>query len=269
MLNLQRNLLVVGAFVALPFVAVAQEAPAETTLSETVAEAAPAPASSGRYPINNAKRPLNLGAKILRADLDFLIAKPPIGDAGIGLALGAAFGITDDLEVGATVLPLSLSPSTNYGDIPIYGQYRFLSGGALELGAQLGLRIPTSTDFGLRPGLRALYASGNLSISADVFLNLTFSDPLGKALEIPVSIQYNFAENFYAALNLGIFLPEFDALVIPLGLQAYYTIAQGSQPMLDVGASFTFPTYIQTIGGDALVLDNFVIGLSGKFYLYL
>lgn len=240
------------------------------TLSETsnggetpAVDAAPA---TGRYPLKFAARPLTLSKMTLRAEADFLF--PKFGDFGVALAVGAAFGITDDLEVGATLIPLTLSPSAGFGDIPLYGRFRFLKGN-FELGAQLGINIPTSTDFGLTPGLVGVYHANNFRLDVGLLFPLRFSDPLGKALNVPITASLNFNDNLWAQVRTGINLPNLDALVIPLGVGVFYAIGKGDVPMLDVGATFDFPTYIQTIGGDALVFDIFTIGLAARFHLFL
>ncbi len=226
-----------------------------------------APASGGRYAIKYAARPLTLSKMTLRAEADFLF--PRLVDFGVGLRVGAAFGITDDLEVGATILPLALSPNAGYGDIPVYGRFRFLKGN-FEVGAQLALNIPTSTDFGLTPGLVAVLHSNNFRLDVGLNFDVRFSDPDAiTSLLIPITASLNFSDNFWAQIRTGINVPNFDGLVVPLGIGGFYTIAKGDVPMLDVGATFDFPSYIQTIGGDALVLDYFVIGLAARFHLFL
>lgn len=260
--------LVAAALLAAP--AFAQDGTVE--LSETsnggetpAIDAAPVTGGS-RYAVKYAARPLTLSAKTLRVEGDILF--PKFVDFGVALRVGAAFGITDELEVGATVLPLTLSPNAGYGDIPLYARFAFLKGN-FELGAQLGLIIPTSTDFGLTPGLVGALHSGNGRLDFGVLLPLRFSDPLGKGLNIPLVGTWNFSDTFFAQLRTGIELPEFDALNVPLGIGAFYTIAKGDVPMLDVGATFDWPLYLNTAAADTLTFDVFVIGLSARFHMFL
>lgn len=228
-------------------------------------DAAPA-ASGGRYPVKYAARPLTLSAMTLRAEGDILF--PKFVDFGVGLGVGAAFGVTNELEVGVTILPLTLSPDAGFGDIPLYGRFTFLKGN-FELGAQLGLTIPTSTDFGLEPGVVGALHAGNGRLDFGVLLDLSFSDPLGKQLNIPVVGSWNFSDNFYGQIRTGIQLPDFDALNVPLGVGAFYTIAKGDVPMLDVGATFDWPFYLNSAAADALTFDIFTIGLSARFHMFL
>lgn len=242
-------------------------------------DAAPA-ASGGRYPVKYAARPLTLSAMTLRAEGDILFPKRlglfgAGGDFGVGLEIGAAFGITNELEVGATILPLSLAPDAEFGDIPVYGRFAFLKGN-LELGAQLGLTIPTSSDFGLAPGLVGALHFGNGRLDVGALLILQFGDVLGKGVDIPIVGSWNFSDTFFAQVRTGFQIGEFatpyaftDGLNVPLGVGAFYTIAKGDVPMLDVGATFDWPLYVNSSLPDTLNFDVFVIALSARFHMFL
>lgn len=235
-------------------------------------DAAPA-ASGGRYPVKYAARPLTLSAMTLRAEGDILFPKTISlfgggSEFGVALGVGAAFGVTNELEVGVTILPLTLAPDAAFGDIPLYGRFAFLKGN-FELGAQLGLTIPTSTKFGLEPGLVGTLHAGNGRLDFGVLLGLRFSDPLYKQLNIPLVGSWNFSDNFFGQIRTGIQLPDFDALNVPLGLGAFYTIAKGDVPMLDVGATFDWPFYLNSEAADTLTFDVFTIGLSARFHMFL
>lgn len=256
-----------AALVAMP--AVAQDGTVEMSETSNGGETPPpSPAAAGGYALKFAARPLTLSKMTLRGEFDFTLAKLPVIDPAVGIALGAAFGITDDLEVGATVVPLTLAPSAGYGDIPLYGRFRFLRGN-FQLAGHLGLNIPTSTDFGLTPGVVGLFETNNLRLDFGVLVPLRFGDQLGKALNIPITVSYNFTDNLWAHIRTGVNLPNFDTLVIPLGFGGFYAVGKGNQPMLDLGVTFDWPLYLQTGGGDALVFDAFTIGVAARFHLFL
>ena len=72
-----------------------------------------------------------------------------------------------------------------------------------------------------------------------------------------------------ASDDLMLNLPEFDGLVIPLGVGVFYAIGKGDVPMLDLGATFDWPLYLATEAVDTLNLDIFTIGLAARFHLFL
>ena len=82
-----------------------------STGGETGAAAPEGGGGGGRYPVAYAKRGMTLSKMTLVPDLHFNINQQklgPLSQTGFGLELGAAFGIMDDLEVRAVVLPLTL-----------------------------------------------------------------------------------------------------------------------------------------------------------------
>jgi len=275
--NLLKTLLVPGLALALSAPAFAQDG--TVTLNETgnggeaPAADAPAAAAGGKYPVKFAARPLTLPKMTLVPKLDITIRRLAFGglggDTSFGFAIGAAFGVIDDLEVRATLIPIRVTPGGGFGQMGIGATYRFMRGN-FEVGADLALGIPTEGDFGITPSLVGLLHSGNFRLDVGAGVALVFSDPeVGKELQIPIRANLNFQDAFYAFLATGIFLPNFDNLRVPLGLGAGYTIAKGPVPMLDLGFSFTFDNYLRTGFGDTLNFDSFTVLITGKFYLFL
>ena len=127
------------------------------------ASAASAQTDSDTYPARFTQRPITLPAMTLKADLAFhAVHQPDPIDSLFALNLGAAFGIIDDLEVGISgdrqgltnlpgngLVPLLVSPDFEFRDIYLYGRYRFVNTESFEMGVELGLNIPTNTDFGI------------------------------------------------------------------------------------------------------------------------
>src|SRR5215510_5041313 len=67
------------------------------------------------------------------------------------LSPGAAYGVIDDLELGA-VWPLLLSPDLDLLDLSLYGKYQ-LQRGQIEVAAYGELRIPVQNDLELAGGV--------------------------------------------------------------------------------------------------------------------
>jgi hypothetical protein len=119
-----------------------------------VSSAAEAASSGGRH----STRPLTLGQQTLRLDL----APPDLAllDYGeinegrgvaftragnnqtyFGLGAGLSYGVIDDVELGALLLPLLVHPEVRYGDAEAFGRFRLVSGG-FELALQAGAQPP-------------------------------------------------------------------------------------------------------------------------------
>jgi hypothetical protein len=257
-----------------------------TTLSGLmIAAALPALAQDGqtggaaRYPTRYADRPLNLPATTLRANLDLSIENTSLGalgggsQLGVGLLGGAAFGVTDQIEVGATFLPLALSPNAKYGDIPLYGQF----GITKDLALRLTLNLPAATEFGLTVGGTYAIRADALRVDVGAAFAIRAFDPFVYGLQIPVIASYNVMPNLYLSLETGLNTTKFDLIGIPLVVGGYYTIEKGGQPMLDLGASFGWRG-LQGAGGflnfgdaagDTVDASNFTLLVGGKFYLFL
>lgn len=229
----------------------------------------------GRYPIAYAKRGMTLSKMTLVPDLHFNINQQKTGltsQTGFGLELGAAFGIMDDLEVRAVVLPLTLSPAAGYGNLTLEGTYRFLKDP--ELGIRFTAFLPTATGakFAFRAGVPLdLHLNPQLRIESGVFFAPIFLDTLAWGLEIPIAISYNINDPFYLQLELLPGIKSVGTTYFAMGytIKAGYTIAKGAEPMLDIDAFFKVNDFIQTAGGDAVGFNNFVIGFGAKFYLFL
>lgn len=113
------------------------------------ARAEEGPKAGEKMPLPFAQRPLTLPRMTLAPEVSFDVAHVAFGGLGsaigVGMEIGARFGILDDLEVGAVVLPLEFSPDFAYGNPRLEATFRFLKG-TVEMGARL------RTIFGLHSG---------------------------------------------------------------------------------------------------------------------
>jgi len=235
-------------------------------------------APAQQLPLSFARRPLTLTRNTLRVDAEFVISHTEVtflgttsSSTGVGLSAGAGFGITEDLEVGATVLPLTLSPDFQYNRPSVYGTYRFLRGD-VEVGARLALSLPINGDFGINVGVPVLLHLGDtMRLDTGVFLQLTTSDPLGKSLNIPLAFTANINPNLFIGARTGLLFPDFDGLMMPLGAYVGYTIAggDGSTPLADITGAFDFPFFLRSSGGDAIYTGLWTASLNGRIFFNL
>jgi hypothetical protein len=177
---------------------------------------------------------------------------PGDADTAASLGIGAGFGILDELEVGMLLFPVHIKPG-DFGDMQLYGRYRFLDTDNLELGVQLTLQFPTWSDFGLGIGMPLLLQFGEIfRLDFGVELEFVFNDEDGPGddddafinLDLPIAITINVTENIFLGPRLAIFIFDFDEVLVPIGGFVGGTIpGSGVLAAVDIHGSFLF--YIQ------------------------
>jgi hypothetical protein len=178
------------------------------------------------------------------------------------LWLGGAIGVMPNLEVGAMILPLQIAPDFEYGDLALYGKYRFVEGD-IDVGAQLLVFLPTdSDDVNFDVGVPVRFR-GPLRVDTGGYLQIDTDGDAG--LRIPATLTTNVTESFYIGGRTGFFVPnfDFDNGYIPLKLVLGYTIGAGSGPVdLSLLAGFPFFVSFGDDRYDELVTEVFQIGLG-------
>lgn len=193
------------------------------------------------------------------------------------LAVGASYAPIDNLEVGAIVLPLQLSPTFKYGNPALYGVYRLLDGD-FELGAGLAAYLPvqSGSDFALQLGVPMLYhLSPTMRLDTGVHLQMIFSDPMSNVLNIPVGLTVNVNDNIFLGARIGLngTLKNFgDTVAIPLYLRAGYTLANNATggPLADLVLQFGFPGFLSLGASEpvsTLQTAYWQLTVGGNFYL--
>jgi hypothetical protein len=247
------------------------------------------PGGGQRMPVRYVERPLTLPHMVLRPEADLSVLhisiEDPVDDVNaVGLSLGASIGLFDDLELGITLLPIRLSPDFDFGNIPLYGRYRFLDG-PVELGAELALLIPTDNLFGLTPGVPVRFHGGDVvSVDTGVYFPLAtsvggeFDTGTTFGLSIPVEVNVQIIDMIFAGIATGFnvqfvtgsdFIDIADTISFPLLIQAGFTLPSDQGPMLDISANFGFPFLIEPGADDKLISEVFVFSVSGKFHIFL
>ena len=267
---------------------------ASLSLSATAASA-----GESEYPLSYVERPLTLPRFTLAPELNIIIehglSESCLGLTGgsplcVGVEAGAAFGITKDLEVGATVLSFKSQPGLGFGysEPQLRGTYRFLSG-QFELGVQLRATFLVSYGAGviLQPSVPMLLHLGKV---ARLDLNPGFDFRLrggclgngcaatgGNAVgfELPIRFAIDIIEPLHVGANTGIFINDFghakEAAAIPLGLFAGYAIG-GKRPIVDIDPFFQWRNFVTPgggVNGDKINPGNFQVGVEARGYIYL
>jgi hypothetical protein len=263
---------------------------------------------TGRLPRRAAARPLTLTGGTLRLDLDVSLQTQPSSfdlvtmasipsDPIVGMAIGAGFGITADLEVGGQLVPLAFSPELRFGRPPtyeglpwLYGRFRFLEG-AFELAAQVRVFLPVprpmtagpsiAADFAVEIGVPLrLHIAGRFRLDSGIFVPILTpsSDPeddVDVAFIVPLDFLVSFFETVYGGVRTSVVSHRFESVTIPLFVYGGVTIpGPDDGPLLDLTARFGFPRlFVPTAdtdaGEDVVRGTPWEVGVTANFYFDL
>ena len=226
--------------------------------------------SAWTYPKSYSVRPLTLQKGMIRANGIFTV-----WDDGVeliyGMTLGGSVGVTDALELGINnyrvgsslqandegLVAVVFAPDAGYGDIPVYGRYRFLSRDKLDVAGDLIFVIPTGSAFALQTGVPLrIKPNDRLSVDTGVEVRGTFGSAKRADIRIPAIVNYNFSERAFIAAETGVWLvnlgKDFDTATndskgidIPLGFRAGGTWKKSDKQIVDLFAGFAFPALVE------------------------
>jgi len=248
------------------------------------AEAAP---SGGRY----SARPLTLEARTLRLDFappDFALLDSGEVNEGRGVRLsrgadhqiyfgigaGLGYGITDNVEVGALVLPLLLHPTVRYGDAEVYGRFRLLHGGRFALGLQAGLQLPTDTRTAAAFGVPMLaHVGDSVRLDFGPELEIPFYRDRGSMrphanLDFPFAVAWDLGAGGFVGLRTGVFVPGAwpRDTSVKFGVQGGPILADGN---VDLVLWVLWPTLLVPGAAprDQVQPDHFEVGVGATIRL--
>jgi hypothetical protein len=275
---LHRTWLTLGIVSLLPRVVIAQD----DVTRESVVEAESASAvedapiayegdvSEWTYPKSYSVRPLTMQKGMIRAN-GFLTAWDDGVDTNVGMTLGASISVTDDLELGINnyrigsslqdnyegLIPVVFAPSAGFGNMPVYGRYRFANREKLNVAGDLIFILPTDTAFALQ-GAFPLRVKPNDRISVDTGVEVrgTFGSNKRADIRIPAIVNYNFSSRAFISgetgvqvLNLGKGFntapDDTQGVAIPIGFRAGGTWQKKDKHLIDLFAGFQFPTLFE------------------------
>jgi hypothetical protein len=144
------------------------ESARESTGTESAeAEEKPVAMFGEAYPVRFARRPLVMDEGMVRADGRLTVGGVPGTGTFSSLDIGGAVSPIENLELGLSteltgsvptsggisLISIIFSPKASYGDIPIYARYQFAESDVVLVAVDLGLVLPSNTDFSLTAGL--------------------------------------------------------------------------------------------------------------------
>ncbi len=284
----------------------------ESGAADEDSDASSGPAVGQRIARAYAQRTITMPARTLRLSAFFSGHHQELGVAQefvFAFQIGGGYGITDDLEIGIGTEKIGPSAigagragasgwrptgegllsfvvadgDLDFGDIPIYGRYRFLSTDTVEIGAELAVLIPTRTDFALRLGAPVRIHAGEIfALDTGLYASMIFGpDPAPSGLDdnfwgglwIPIRPVINVADWLGLALTTGVHIGPFDNnyVAIPLGLEAVAAFPLGSATMLDLVAGFEWPAFLRpgTDNNDKAEVSTYVLSAGARLHFGL
>lgn len=243
------------------------------------------------YPTAFVARPINLRGGMIRVDARYQhLAISSVATNQV--AVGAAVGITDSIEIGVSHTRLAGSDYYNegavvanfangghsYGDVAIYGRYGFMDAGDFKLSAEIAAIVPVyaSSDwqFSFALPVRARLANAfALDLMPELRLGFGENSTGGRdthlSLNIPVAGVLQVADQVWIAGRSGMFWRDFalDSFYFPLLLEAGYTVSHAGKAVLDLSVQGGFPQFIMPGANDALVTDLWVLRVNLQAYL--
>jgi hypothetical protein len=258
-------------------------------------------ADEERQPVPYVLRPLSLPHLTLSPALDAAwLHGPSLGTLdpfvpNLGtLDLSAAFGITDDFQLAAVVVPLEITSDTaRYGHASLGALYRFVgtAGSIFELAGSVTLGFPAQSDslwiVDLAVPMRLhLGERVRIDLAPEFPFLIVGADTWDARFLLPISLAVQIVKPFFLGLTTGVTLASLHGgdvaatTFIPLGLNVGFTIPTARGPLGDILLTFTWPNFIYpdagcTSAGPLITYCThkvnpaiFTLALGARFYFY-
>jgi FtsP/CotA-like multicopper oxidase with cupredoxin domain len=240
------------------------------------------------YPVRLLDRPTTLPRGVARLDLFALASRQPASPTAWTTILGGGVGVTNRLEVGGQVVPITLSPGVpKFTNPSIYATYTFPAGKlSLAPTAQAVFPLADADPFFVDLGVPMYYNIGTLGYVefAPTFSVDTRENGAGTSLTFPVTFMRQMTEQFNWQLSSGVGLSrfdprfglsrrtesiEFDDVTIPLSALAMYTLEHGAErrPLVDLSLQFQWPQlYTREPGHRGTNTGDWTVQLQTSWY---
>jgi hypothetical protein len=294
--NIQYAWPLLGLLAFLPLTVVAQEevsaeAPLEGDVVSTPVDSPvgeEADQSEWTYPKSYSVRPLTMQKGMVRANGIFTVWDNGV-ETVFGMTLGGSISVLDDLELGINnyrigssvqqryegLIPVIFAPSAGFGNMPLYGRYRFVHREKLDFAGDLIFVLPVDTAFALEVALPfRITPNDRLSVDTGLEVRGTFGSVNADGsvkradIRIPAIVNYNFSGRAFISGETGVqfvnlgkdFNPaptEIQGVAIPIGFRAGGTWEKENKHLIDLFAGFAFPELIAagTKGADRSTID--------------
>lgn len=253
------------------------------------ASAASAQDGPQRYPLAFVDRPLTLPSITLSPDASFdatqLVQDPSAVErtfqTDLALSVGAGFGITDDLELRASVGTIRIAPKFEYLDPRVGVTYRFVGAEQFNLGIRAeatalvlpgegGVRLEASLPFLVRLG-----SSARMDFAPGAPITIQEKKATSFGLNVPFAFAFQIVEPIHIGARTSVQITDFSSpgenLTIPLGF--FLGISLGSErPIVEIDPYFTWTEFAKPgakFDNDKVSIEKFSAGATARLYLYL
>lgn len=259
------------------------------TLSAAAGTARAQEGGEQRYPVAYVDRPLTLPSFGLGIDATF-DATQAVEDpnaiertlqTNLAFAAGLAFGITEDLEVRASIGTLRFMPEFQYLDPRVGVTYRFVGAEqvnfgiraettALVLPGEAGVRLEASLPLLIRLG-----SSARIDLAPGAPITIQEQKAVSFGLNVPVAFAFQVVEAVHIGARTSATITDFSDpganLIIPLGFFA--GISLGSErPIVEIDPYFNWNEFSRPgskFDNDKVNIEKFSAGVTARLYLYL
>jgi hypothetical protein len=254
-----------------------------------LAIAGSAAAQEQRYPVAFVDRPLTLPSLGLSPDVTFdatQIVQDPNAlertlQTNLAFAAGLGFGITEDLEVRASIGTLRFAPELQYLEPRVGVTFRFVGAEqfnmgiraettALTLPGEAGVRIEASLPLLVRLG-----DSARLDLAPGAPITIQEQRAVSFGLNVPVGFAFQIVDAIHVGARTSANITDFsnpgENLVIPLGFFAGVSLGS-ERPIVELNPYFTWNEFSRPgakFDNDKVNIEKFSAGLTARLYLYL
>lgn len=230
-------------------------------------------------------RPMTLPRLALRADLGFVVAAPPVSAidprTAAALGIGAGLGVTDDVELSVSVLPLRVVPDVAYLNPLVAGTLRFLHTPTLQLGLTATVYVPARSPLQASVAGRlwiALSRTFQLRTTVAYTGDVTTAGATAYAHTASAAVDLLFQPHpsFYAVLGTGVAVPLpgtawVDVLKsVAIGLGAEVGVAvpgPRTAPAADFFVAFSFPElFVPGADGNKVLTQPYVLTVGLRLF---
>ncbi len=239
------------------------------------AESVIATATPLRLPVPVAARPLTLPKGVARISGSYALSSASTAASGrqefVSFSGRVSAGLLDDLEAGATLLPLSVSPQARYEDPGLYLRGRVLQLEGFELGLALEGVLPVRDTAAVAPAVFGLVRAGEeVRFDFAAALRVQWIDDPTTAddedpfvvLSFPIGLTVQTSKHFFVGATTGFDVERFETGYIPGGLFLGGTLEVEEGARGDLRADLVLPSLT-----DGFHSWSIVVSASSHFFL--
>ena len=240
------------------------------------------------YPARVLDRPTTLPRGDTRFDAFTFATHVPGSPTTVATVFGGGFGISNQFEIGAQLVPFEVEPGIVFTNPSAYATYAFTVSKTTAIAPMIQVVYPLKSEdpFIVDVG-GAAYVNigtwGYLALAPTFSLN-TRGDESGSSLSLPVTVMRQSSEQLNLQLTSGVGLSrfeprfglsrrsealDFDEVTIPAAALVTYTVARGSprRAFADLTLQFQWPQlYTRAPQTRGVHTDDWAIQIQSSWY---